>query len=151
MVLISGMFGQAQPVMLSFPYERPMFMREYSTGTCKYLLRAPVAARVIDCLSPPLSPISLDGVVPYFLSKIFLELPMTFMQSLITLLICYYMIGFQGEFMVLTAAMFGLGVCSCSVALCLGGLTFLLFSSLIWYSLCWSRTRLCRVEREGRD
>jgi hypothetical protein len=53
MVLISGMFGQAQPVMLSFPYERPMFMREYSTGTCKYLLRAPVAARVIDCLSPP--------------------------------------------------------------------------------------------------
>ena len=35
MVLISGMFGQAQPVMLAFPYERPMFMREFSTGTCK--------------------------------------------------------------------------------------------------------------------
>lgn len=36
MVLISSMFGSAQPVLISFPYERPMFMREYSTGTCKY-------------------------------------------------------------------------------------------------------------------
>jgi ABC-type multidrug transport system ATPase subunit len=35
MVVISSMFGCAQPVMLSFPYERPMFLREYSTGTCK--------------------------------------------------------------------------------------------------------------------
>lgn len=38
MVLISGMFGSAQPVMLSFPFERPMFLREYSTGTCKFSL-----------------------------------------------------------------------------------------------------------------
>jgi hypothetical protein len=36
MVLISSMFGSAQPVMLSFPFERPMFLREYSTGTCKF-------------------------------------------------------------------------------------------------------------------
>jgi hypothetical protein len=32
---IYSMFGSAQPIMLSFPYERPMFLREYSTGTCK--------------------------------------------------------------------------------------------------------------------
>lgn len=38
MVLISGMFASAQTVMLSFPYERPMFLREYSTGTCKTIL-----------------------------------------------------------------------------------------------------------------
>jgi hypothetical protein len=37
MILISSMFGSAQPTMLSFPYERPMFLREYSTGTCKFL------------------------------------------------------------------------------------------------------------------
>lgn len=36
MVMISGMFGSAQPIMLSFPFERPMFLREYSTGTCKF-------------------------------------------------------------------------------------------------------------------
>jgi hypothetical protein len=35
MVMISGMFGAAQPIMLSFPFERPMFLREYTTGTCK--------------------------------------------------------------------------------------------------------------------
>ncbi len=38
MVLISSMFGAAQPTMLQFPFERPMFLREYSTGTCKSIL-----------------------------------------------------------------------------------------------------------------
>ena len=36
MIAISSMFGTAQPVMLMFPFERPMFLREYSTGTCTY-------------------------------------------------------------------------------------------------------------------
>jgi ABC-type multidrug transport system ATPase subunit len=35
MAAISSMFGTAQPVMLAFPFERPMFLREYATGTCK--------------------------------------------------------------------------------------------------------------------
>jgi hypothetical protein len=35
MVTISSMFGAAQPTMLEFPFDRPMFMREYVTGTCK--------------------------------------------------------------------------------------------------------------------
>jgi len=88
------MFGQAQPVMLAFPYERPMFMREYSTGTY--------------------------GVTAYFLSKLLLELPLTFIQSLVTMIICFFMLNLRGNFMVLTLAMFALGACSCSVALCLG-------------------------------
>jgi hypothetical protein len=33
-VVISVMFGSFQPVLLSFPLERPIFLREYSTGTC---------------------------------------------------------------------------------------------------------------------
>lgn len=36
MITISSMFGSAQPTMLEFPFERPMFMREYVTGTCKW-------------------------------------------------------------------------------------------------------------------
>ncbi len=36
MVLISSMFGVAQATMLQFPFERPMFLREYSTGTCEF-------------------------------------------------------------------------------------------------------------------
>jgi hypothetical protein len=35
MATIGSMFGPAQPVMLSFPSERPLFLREYSTGSCK--------------------------------------------------------------------------------------------------------------------
>jgi hypothetical protein len=31
MVLMMGMFGTAQPALLSFPEERPVFLREYST------------------------------------------------------------------------------------------------------------------------
>ena len=36
MVSISSMFGSAQPIMLALPVERPMFLREYATGTCTY-------------------------------------------------------------------------------------------------------------------
>lgn len=32
MVLLMGMFGTAQPALLSFPAERPVFLREYSTN-----------------------------------------------------------------------------------------------------------------------
>jgi hypothetical protein len=32
MVLLMGMFGTAQPALLGFPAERPVFLREYSTN-----------------------------------------------------------------------------------------------------------------------
>lgn len=32
MVLMMGMFGTAQPSLLAFPDERPVFLREYSTN-----------------------------------------------------------------------------------------------------------------------
>ncbi len=35
MVMIFTLFGSAQQIMLSFPFERPMFLREYTTGTCE--------------------------------------------------------------------------------------------------------------------
>jgi ABC-2 type transporter len=49
MIFISSMFGPAQSVMLAFPFERPMFMREYATGTCKY------ASRYIGAYEPTYS------------------------------------------------------------------------------------------------
>ena len=36
-VLVSSMYGPANAVIYSFPAERPVFIREYATGTCKYL------------------------------------------------------------------------------------------------------------------
>jgi len=94
MTLIAGMFGAAQPTMLSFPFERPMFLREYSTGTY--------------------------GVLPYFLSKLVTETILTFTQNLIQYLLMYFMANFQGNYIYLVLATFGLAMASSSVALCLG-------------------------------
>ena len=59
-------------------------------------------------------------MVAYFISKLILEIPLSFVQSVESMLICFYMLDLQGSFIVMVAAMFALGECSCSVALCLG-------------------------------
>jgi ABC-type multidrug transport system ATPase subunit/ABC-type multidrug transport system permease subunit len=94
MVVISSMFGSAQPVMLMFPFERPMFMREYSTGTY--------------------------GAFAYFVTKTLADLPMTFLQTIVQYVIVYFMVGFQGNFIYLALASFGLGVGSASCGMALG-------------------------------
>ncbi len=94
MVSISSMFGAAQPMMLSFPFERPMFLREYGTGT--YSARA------------------------YFLSKWTLELPLALAQVLTQYIIVYNLIGFQGSFVQLVIAALLNGVTASSLALVVG-------------------------------
>lgn len=94
MVMVSCMFGIAQPVMLSFPYERPMFLREYSTGTYNALA--------------------------YFLSKLFVEIPVVFIQTVVQYLICYWLIDFQGQFFWIVLTSWGLGMAASSVAVFLG-------------------------------
>jgi ABC-type multidrug transport system ATPase subunit len=96
MVLISSMFGAAQPIMLQFPFERPMFLREYSTGTY--------------------------GTIPYFISKVLLELPLSFAQALCQWILVYFLIGFQGSFIKLVAISFILGLASSSIAIIIGSL-----------------------------
>jgi len=94
MVTIASMFGPAQPVMLAFPFERPMFLREFATGTY--------------------------GAIAYFISKAAVELPMTLLQTIVQYIIVYYMIHFQGSWIYLMLAAWGLGISSCSVAVMLG-------------------------------
>eukprot|EP01034_Spumella_vulgaris_P014612 gene14612-18667_t len=72
MLMILSMFASAQPVLLTFPFERPMFLREFTTGTYK----APA----------------------YFLSKLLIEVPMTFVQLMVQFIMVYYMTGLQGNF-----------------------------------------------------
>ena len=55
------MFGAAQPIILGFPSERPLFMREYANGT--YTAFA------------------------YFWSKMCSELPLSLLTSVITFLV----------------------------------------------------------------
>jgi len=94
MVFISAMFGPAQSVMLAFPFERPMFMREYATGTY--------------------------SAFSYFLTKSILEMPVTFAQTVVQFILCYYMINLQGSFIYIVLTAWGLGAASCSVAVLIG-------------------------------
>lgn len=94
MTVISSMFGSAQPIMLMFPFERPLFMREYSTGTY--------------------------GPISYFVSKIVMELPLTFLQQVVQYCIIYFMVDMKGSWIYLVLASWGLGLASSSVAMALG-------------------------------
>jgi hypothetical protein len=88
------MFGSAQPIMLMFPFERPLFMREYSTGTYSSL--------------------------SYFMSKIALELPLTLLQTLLQFILVFFMMNLQGNFIYFVLEAWGLGLASSSVAMALG-------------------------------
>lgn len=57
MILMMSMFGTAMPTLLSFPEERPVFLREYSTNHY--------------------------GVVSYFISRLAMEALVTLIQILV--------------------------------------------------------------------
>ena len=57
-VSIGGMFGAAQPLLLKFPLDRGIFLREYATGSY--------------------------GAAAYFISKTVVELPQMFLTSVLT-------------------------------------------------------------------
>ena len=94
MITIICMFGAAQSVMLSFPFERPLFLREYVTGTY--------------------------GAPAYFLGKLFFELPLTFMQMIVGFIMTYFMCSLQGNFIYMVIIGWMLGCGSSSLAVVLG-------------------------------
>jgi len=91
---ISSMMGAAQPILLTFPNERPVFLREYAAK--QY------------------------GVVPYFLSKTFMEMPVVLLTQLITWVISYWIMGLHGSFMILVLVSWALGLASSSLGLVVG-------------------------------
>jgi ABC-type multidrug transport system permease subunit len=95
-LMINAMFGSAQPTLLEFPNERPVFMREYSTGTY--------------------------SSVTYSLGKMFVEVPMVFVQSLLQILIMYFLAGLQGDFISLVGCSFGTAIATSSTTILLGSL-----------------------------
>jgi len=56
----------------------------------------------------------------YFVSKTAIEVPMTFLQILVLYIICYFMMSFQGNFILLVLATFALSMVSNSLAMILG-------------------------------
>ena len=93
-VCIGSMFGSAQPTILTFPLEAPIYLREYAAGAY--------------------------GAVPYFLSKMIVELPLTFAQNMLLGVITYFLMEFQGNFLWLVCIFWLNGFFAASVALLLG-------------------------------
>ena len=81
-------------MILLFPYERPIFLREYATGTY--------------------------GALPYFLSKVMVELPLTFLVCCETFAIAAPLIGLHGNWILLVLAAWVLSLIASSTALLVG-------------------------------
>lgn len=91
---IMAMMGAAQPVILQFPQERPVFLREYAAN--QY------------------------GVVPYFISKTLVEMPVVLMTQILTFLVTYWWMGLHGNIILLVLVSWLLGIASSSLALLVG-------------------------------
>ena len=94
---ISAMFSAVQPILLTFPIERPVFLREYSSG--------------------------FYSVFTYFLSKTFIELFLNFIFTFVMMIITYWAIGFNGNFFLLGLIFWLQSSVGASLALWLGSLT----------------------------
>jgi len=95
-ILMGAMMGLMQATMLGFPLERPMFLREYATGTY--------------------------GAAPYFLAKTIVEIPVSICQTVLVFLCAYWTIGFGGNFFLLVLLGALLGMVAASQALVVGAI-----------------------------
>ncbi len=94
MVMLMSMFGTAQPALLAFPEERPVFLREYSTNHY--------------------------SVVSYFLARFSMEAVITALQILVQLLITFYLIGLQSSFILFWCNTYALAMSSTALSVLLG-------------------------------
>lgn len=93
-VAIGTMMSAAQPLVLSFPLEKPIFIREHSSGAY--------------------------GTVPFFLVKTAVEIPITAFQVILVLIIDYWISGLVGNFGLIYLGAFLNCVASAGIALALG-------------------------------
>lgn len=94
-MMISVMLQTGSPLLLQFPLERPVFLREY-TG-------------------------NMYSSCAYFVSKAMIELPLAFLQFSIVFGIVYWFLGFIGPIMTMIFAAWLLSICSASLAIMLSG------------------------------
>jgi len=94
MVALMSMFSTAQPALLAFPDERPVFLREYSTNHY--------------------------NVLAYFLSRFTMEASITALQVLVMAIITFFMIEFQMSFIMFYVTIYSLAMASTALAVLLG-------------------------------
>ena len=93
-VMLMSMFGTAQPALLSFPEERPVFLREYSTNHY--------------------------GVASYFASRMTMEFIVTAVQVTVSCVITYFCTGFNGNFAIFYLDAYVLAMTSTALGVLLG-------------------------------
>lgn len=94
--LFFALLGAAQPALVSFPEERPIFLREYTTEHY--------------------------SVTSYFLSRLLVEALLTGFQVLTMILILYYMMAFKGSILMFYAATYALALAGTATAVWIGAL-----------------------------
>lgn len=94
MVLMLGMFGTAQPSLLAFPDERPVFLREYSTNHY--------------------------SVISYFVCRLILEASVTFVQIWVAVIVTYHLLAVTMNIFLFFAIIYVLAMASTAVAVLLG-------------------------------
>jgi len=93
-LLISTMFGVAQAALTSFPQDRAVFLREYSTNHY--------------------------SVIPYFISRTLVECFETFIQVMSSLVVAFFLMGFQMNFFYFFALNFLLAIVCNSIGVFIG-------------------------------
>ena len=92
-VCIQAMFANVQPILIAFPKERPIFIREYSGG--------------------------YYSAAVYFLCKSLVEIPLLAVQSALATVILYFMMGFSGNYPLFFLGNYLIGLASASLAVAL--------------------------------
>lgn len=94
---MSAMFSAVQPIILTFPIERPVFLREYSSG--------------------------LYSIIPYVISKTLMEMTLNFIFTFLMMFITYWIIDLNGNFFILVLIFWLQGIVGSSLALFLGSIS----------------------------
>jgi ABC-type multidrug transport system ATPase subunit len=91
---VFAMFGSGQAMLITFPFERPVLIREYSNG--------------------------LYNIGMYLLSKLFVEIPLIFIQNGVLILLIYFLEAWVGNYMLSWLAVFLMGAATACTALAFG-------------------------------
>jgi ABC-2 type transporter len=94
MAIMMSMFGTGLPTLLSFPQERPVFLREYSTDHY--------------------------SVFSYFTSRLAMEAFITALQILVQAVITYFLISFRSTFWIYYLNLYALAMASTALAVLVG-------------------------------
>lgn len=94
MIVLNIMFGTAQPALMAFPEDRPVFLREYTTNHYR--------------------------VISYFLARFTSEAIITFLQVFVGIIITFFLLDFQSNFFEFVLINYAAAMASTAASIWLG-------------------------------